>query len=224
MTDRSLRLSNGPGLGGRIFGAVFGAVFAAGGVFFAAMVVVGDRFLGGFGGSGQCVDPGDVAGLPPGVLPAGVDTCSGWMPEHLGPLGVVGVVAGGGFALVGLSLSVWSLRAAAWLEGSVLRVRGAFRTRAVDLATADITVGMVTHTDDDNRHRRVPTLVARDPASGRRVKLSLSGAGMDRLPPTELRALAEAMTAGRPVSQTDAWRTASQLQQMADNPLELPLH
>jgi hypothetical protein len=104
----------------------------------------------------------------------------------------------------------------------VLRVRGAFRTRAVDLSTADITVGMITHTDD-NRHRRVPTLVARDPASGRRVRLSLNGAGLDRLPPAELRALAEAMTAGRPVSQTDAWRTASHLQQMADNPLELPL-
>jgi MFS family permease len=127
------------------------------------------------------------------------------------------------FPGLGLSVAMWWLRAAAWLDGTTLRIRGAFRSRRIDLATADVTLGTVTHTSEGTGYQRVPVLVARDPASGRRVKLSLSGAGMDRLPPVELRALADAMIAGRPEeSPADAWQVASHLRQMADNPLDLP--
>ena len=204
MGEQSLRLSNGPGVAGRVIGAVFGVVFAVGGLFFAAMAVAGDRFLDGFGGVDQCVDPGDIAGLPADALPTDVTGCSGWLPDHIGPLGVAGLVLGGGLALLGLSVALRSLRAAAWLEGTTLRVRGAFRSRTVDLTTAEVTVGTVTHTGEHNRYRRVPILATRDPASGRRVRLSLGGGSMDRLPPAELRALADAMTAGRPVSQVES--------------------
>lgn len=58
---------------------------------------------------------------------------------------------------------------------------------------------------------------------GRRLTLARNGAGMDRLPPADLRALADAMIAGRPVPDVDVWRVASQPHQMADNPLDLPL-
>jgi hypothetical protein len=223
MTERSLRLSNGPGRAGRIIGVVVGVVFAAGGLLFAAMAAIGDRFLEGFGDTSRCVDPADVAGLPPYALPPDVAVCSGWLPDHIGWFGAAGLVVGGGFALIGLSVAMRSLRAASWLEGTVLRVRGAFRTRRIDLATADVTLGTVTQAVDDNHYHRVPTLVARDPASGRRVRLSLSGTGMDRLPPAELRAVAGAVTTARPVSEVDAWRVAAHLQQMADNPLDLPM-
>jgi hypothetical protein len=222
MNEQVLRLSNGPGLAGRIFGAVIGAVFVAGGLFFAVMAVAGERFVEDFGGMDQCVDPDDLAGVPADVLPPDVAVCSGWVPPHIGLFGWFGLVFGGGLALLGLFLAMRWLRAAAWLDGTTLRVRGALRSRVVDLAVADVTLGTVTYTDDNHRSSRVPMLVARDPASGSSVKLPLSGAGVDRLPPAELRALADAMTTGRPSSQADAWQAASHLRQMADNPLDLP--
>jgi hypothetical protein len=221
MSERSPRLSNGPGPAGRILGAVVGAVFVAGGVCFAVMAVTGEGFLDDSGGTGPCVDSDDLARVPAEVLPPDVAVCSGWLPPHIGLFGWSGLVIGGGLALLGLFLTARWLRAAAWLDGTTLRVRGAFRSRVVDLAVADVTLGTVTYTGDDHRSRRVPMLVARDPASGRRVKLPLSGARMDRLPPAELRALADAMTTGRPSSQTEAWQAASQLRQMADDPLGL---
>jgi hypothetical protein len=222
MVDRSVRLSNGPGPAGRVIGVVVGAVFAGGGLLFAAMTVAGDRFMDDFPSSGQCTDPSDLGGIPADALPPEVTVCSGFQPAHLGALGVAGLVVGAGLVLLGLFIAARSVRAATWLDGTVLRVRGAFRSRTVDLATADVTVGTVTHADDEHRQYRVPTLVARDPVSGRRVQLPLSGAGLDRLPPAELRAIAEAVSAGRPGSQVDAAQVASHLRQMADNPLDLP--
>lgn len=206
-----------------MIGVVVGVVFAAGGVLFAGMGLAGDRLLDGFGGASQCAEPGDLGGLPPDALPPGVAVCTVPASAHVGAVGVMGLVVGGGVALLGLFVVVRSLRAAVWLEGTVLRVRGAVRSRRVDLATAEVTLGMVTHTGDEG-YRRVPTLQARDRAGGRPVRLSLSGGGgLDRLPPAELRALADAVTAGRPVSHGDAWQVATQLRQLADNPLDLPL-
>ncbi|WIN00555.1 hypothetical protein ACTOB_004269 [Actinoplanes oblitus] len=222
MNERSLRLSSSPGLAGRVFGAVVGAVFMAGGLLFAVMAVVGERFVDDFGGMDQCVDSDSLGGVPEDVLPPDIAVCSGWLPSHIGLFGWFGLVLGGGFALLGLFLTLRWLRAAAWLDGTTLRVRGALRSRVVDLAVADVTLGTVTYTHDDHRSSRVPILVARDPASGSSVKLPLSGGGMDRLPPRELRALADAVTTGRPSSQVDAWQAASYLRQMADNPLDLP--
>jgi hypothetical protein len=223
MSEPSLRLSNSPGPAGRILGAVVGAVFVAGGTFFAVLAVAGERFFETFGGVDRCAEPGGVTGMPADGFPPDIDDCSGWLPPHLGPVGWVGLVLGGGFALLGLFLILRCLRAAAWLDGTTLRVRGALRSRVVDLAVADITLGTVTYTDDDHRSRRVPMLLARDAASGRRVKLPLSGAGVDRLPPAELRALADALTTGRPSAPADTWQAASQLRQTADNPLNLPM-
>ncbi|WP_436532739.1 hypothetical protein [Actinoplanes sp. HUAS TT8] len=224
MPNEPRRLSTGSTTAARIIGAVFGLVFASFGVLFAAGVLFTET-LGPFGATSDCVKPDDVAGLPPELLPDGLDYCGSWLPDGISVFGVVAVLAGGFFALVGLLIVLASLRgSAAWLDGASLRVRRTFGTRTVDLSTADVTAGIVTHTSSDEtrtRVRRVPTLIARDPATGRKVTLALQGTGLDRLPPPELRALADAITINRPESDVDAYRIAQQLREMADNPLEL---
>ncbi len=225
MVNESRRLSTGSSVGARVIGAVFSLTFAA----FGALFAEGAMFMGAFdpfGGDSDCVTPDDVAGIPSDLLPGDIAYCHSWLPERLGFFEIVGLLVGGLFVLLGLLGFVAALRGtAAWLDGSRLRVRRVFRTGTVDLSTADVTAGIVTHsnTSDEGltRVRRVPTLVARDPASGRKVTLSLTGTAMDRLPPVELRALADAITVGRPESDVDAYRVAQQLREMADNPLEL---
>ncbi|AEV87290.1 hypothetical protein ACWT_6275 [Actinoplanes sp. SE50] len=227
MDNQARKLSTGSTVGGRIFGAAFGLVFAGAGVLFAAADVFADSF-DPFRAMSDCVTSGDVAGIPADALPSGVTTCD-WLHEGLTAFQIAGLLAGGLFALVGLLIVVASVRgSAAWLDGSRLRVRRTFGTRVVDLATADVTAGIVTHTDSSDsgpvRVRRVPTLVAREPATGRKVTLALQGISLDRLPPVELRALADAIVIGRPESDVDAFRVAEQLRAMADDPLELHRH
>ena len=225
MVNESRRLSTGSTVGARIVGAVFSLALTAFGVAFTAVVL----FAGSFDPSREtsdCVTPDDIAGIPSDVLPSDIAYCQSWMPQRLGPVEIVGLLAGGAFALLGVLAMVSSLRGtAAWLDGSRLRVRSTFRTSTVDLSTADITAGIVPHTDTSDegrpRVRRIPTVLARDPASGRNVTLSLQGTSLDLIPPVELRALADAITIGRPESDVDASRVAQQLRQMAGNPLEL---
>jgi hypothetical protein len=101
-------------------------------------------------------------------------------------------------------------------------VRGAIRTRTVDLATATITAGATTYRRNRATTResteRAPTLIAEDAAGGHRVTIPLHGVGMAQLPPPELRALAEALT---PNQDRDARNLAARLRTMADNPLGL---
>jgi hypothetical protein len=226
MVNESRRLSTGSTVGARIIGAVFGLAVAAFGVVFAAWVLFVEE-SGQLGGTRDCVVTSDhVVGVPPDALPSDVGYCHAWLPDRLGPVEIVGLLAGGVFVLLGVLATGASLRGtAAWLDGTRLRVRSTFRTRTVDLSTAEVTAGIVTHTHtgdgERTRVRRVPTLVAKDPASRRKVTLSLSGRNLDRMPPAELRALADAITVGRPESDEDARRVAEQLREMAENPLEL---
>jgi hypothetical protein len=226
MVNESRRLSTGPTPAGRIVGAVFGVVvLTAVGLFFASLGFI-DELLDLFAGhTSTCLTESDIAHLPPELM-TGIDLCNSWSMTDLGPGQIAGLLLGAATVLLGVFLALGTLRDATWLEGSVLRVRGAVRTRTVDLATAEVTAGIVTHSSTNDTgvtsSRRVPTLVARDPVSGRRLTLRLRGAAMDRLPPAELRALADAIVVGRPESDTDAYRVATQLREMADNPLELP--
>ena len=103
---------------------------------------------------------------------------------------------------------------AVWLDGTTVRVRQALGTRSVDLARADVCVEQVTgRTTDGGRLviAQTPTLVARDPGSGRRVAVPL------RLPGYELRRLADAMTLGRSAigRDQDAHVIAGRLRAMA---------
>jgi hypothetical protein len=75
------------------------------------------------------------------------------------------------------------LTAGAWLDGTTLSMRVAFRTTSVDLATADIHCGL-----------QGKTLIARDPRSGSTLTLTLRRPGSVRLPSAQLRAVAEAIS------------------------------
>jgi hypothetical protein len=218
--NEKLRLSVGPTPAARVAGAVSGVVFAGFGLLFALGAVAIGRF---FGDPPAAVEAPDVCTFEDGAL-----SCApgGGSPvvtaDHV--VALVGVL----FALVAAYLVLKLLRTAAWLDGSTLRLRGAVRTRSVDLATADVSAGVAESRvgDDDARYvrvSRVPTLVARDRASGRRVVLQLRGLGLNTLPAYELRALADAMTVGRPEEgrDADAHVVAGQLRALAGNPLGL---
>lgn len=227
LSDR-LRLSIGAPPAQKVIGVVCGLVFAAGGVAFAVLPLVVDGWLrNAFGADESCPVPSEISGIPPDLLPPEVRECvsnGSWFngADGFDAMRLIGL-AGIPFALIGLYLALSSLRTAAWLEGTRATVRRAWWTRTVDLATAAITAGTVTHRRNQDTSRefieRLPTLIARDPASGRGVTIPLHGIGMAQLPPPQLRALAEAMT---PNPDGDARTLANQLRTMADNPLGLP--
>ena len=132
------------------------------------------------------------------------------------------------------SVQVWTVmrlfRAAAWLEGTTLVVRGAFTVRRCDLATAPhVTLDSVPETTTVYTGnaalpvatgRRIPRLTAYDSAR-RPVRVHLIDmAGRRWLPPPKLHALADAILAGaRPEPQArQAWWVASGLRAMAADP------
>lgn len=227
---QSLSIGGTPGQ--RVFLTLFGLVFTAMATVFVLLPVLGagllDRVLGN-GTDFGCVTSGD---LPSGELPPGFADCASSdsifsvdaITSGVGLIGLCGVP----FVLVGLYMVLRALRTAAWLEGTLLGVRGAFGSRIVDLSTAEVSASVTTHQRGEHEpgprtlHRR-QELVARDPASGRRVVLPLSGVGMANLPPHELRALADAITSGRPTDDrnADVHNLANQLRSMASNPLGL---
>ena len=221
------RLSIGPPPAQKAFGVVFGAVFAAAGAAFAVLPFVVDGWLRhAFGADDSCPTSSEISGIPPELLPPSVRECvsdGSWFNggDGFGPLRLIGLF-GVPFVLVGLYLAASSLRTAAWLEGTRATVRGAIRTRTVDLATATITAGAHTYRRNRETSReslaQLPTLIATDPADGRRVTIPLHGIGLAQLPPPELRALADAMTAN---PDRDARAVATQLRTMADDPLGL---
>ncbi|MFC4148184.1 hypothetical protein ACFO0M_18175 [Micromonospora mangrovi] len=222
MSHEKLRLSVGAGPGQRAFASVVGVLFAAFGAVFVLLPIVADRLLARLTGVG---DPfpsyEDARDVPPGMLPPELtDGSSGG--GGLGAGRLVGL-CGLPFVLLGLYLLLRTLRTAAWLDGTRASVRGALVTRTVDLATADVSAGAVPYRAAEQTVLRVPTVVARDPASGRRVTIPLQGMGLATLPGYELRALADAITAGRPTDgrHADAHALAGQLRTMAERPLGL---
>lgn len=149
----------------------------------------------------------------------------------------------GAFLSVALSvlvlLALWSVlfwtvmrlfRAAAWLEGTTVVVRGAFTVRRCDLATAPhVTLDSVSETTTVSTGntslpvptgRHIPRLTAYDSAR-RPVRVYLVDTTARRwLPPPKLHALADAILAGaRPEPQArQAWWVASGLRAMAADP------
>ncbi|MFC4020424.1 hypothetical protein ACFOW4_21120 [Micromonospora sp. GCM10011542] len=225
MTNEPLRLSVGASPGQRAVTVLAGAFCAAVGLVFVALPLLADGLLRRMTGPGDTFASYESArDVPPGLLPPGLSDGGGGGEAGLGPGRLVGL-CGLPFALLGLYLVLRVLRTAAWLDGTRARVRGAFGSRTVDLATADIEAGMVTYRQARDGRRdtvqRVPTLVARDPETRRRITIPLRGMGLATLPPYQLRALADAMTAGRPAGGRDgeAHALAAQLRAMAERPL-----
>jgi hypothetical protein len=217
-----LTLSIGAAPAQKVFGVVFGGLFAAAGVAFTLLPFAVDGWLRGtFGADESCPTSSEISGIPPELLPPSVRECvsdGSWFngADGFGAMRLIGLL-GIPFVLVGGYLVLSALRTAGWLEGTRATVRGAIRTRTVDLGTATVTAGATTYRRNRDTTHQVPTLVARDPA-GHRVTIPLHGVGMAQLPPAELRALAEALTANR---NRDARTLATQLRAMAENPLGL---
>jgi hypothetical protein len=215
--NEKLRLSTTPPVLGRAIGVFVGLMFVVVGTVFAVLPLVADgwlRELTGGGGGGSC---DGVAGLPPDALPPELRDCAGAVPAGLGPIRFIGLI-GIPFALIGLYTIVRVLRAAAWLDGTRLHVRQAFTARQVDLATAEVSIDLVTRRTTHDGHltiRQIPTLIARDLDAARPVRLPLL------LPVAELRALSEAIAAGRAPEgrDRDALLVADQLRAAADHPL-----
>ncbi len=216
MTNERIPLSVGAGPGQRALATVVGIVFTAFGAVFVLLPMVADRLLARLTGYG---DPfpsyDDARDLPPGMLPPALHD-----PAVPAPFRLIGL-CGLPVVLLGLYLLLRVLRTAAWLEGTRASVRGAFGTRTVDLATAEVHGGTVAYQAGRDAVVRVPTVIARDRDTARRVTIPLQGMGLATLPPYELRALADAIITGRPNSgrDADAHALAGQLRAMADNPL-----
>ncbi|MDP9819904.1 hypothetical protein [Spirilliplanes yamanashiensis] len=226
MINERVRLSVGAVGAQRVIGVVAGLVFVAGGTAFAVLPALASRWMTGFGGQaggGECtVEGGTVDDLPPGLLEELGCSRSSSPFDWFEPVQLIGLL-GLPFVVLGLGLVLRVLRSAVWLEGTHADVRGAVRTRRVDLSTAEITAGAVEQGSGHNRVR-IPVLVARDPATGRRVTISLRGNAGGYLPPDELRALADAITRNRPGDggrHGDAHAMARQLRERAERPLAI---
>ncbi|MBQ0903076.1 hypothetical protein [Micromonospora sp. U21] len=228
MRIEELRLSVGASPGERTVSVLAGVFVAAVGAAFVVLPLIADGLLR------QLTGPGDgfasyeeARDLPPGMLPPALrDSGGGGGWDQSGSGRLVGL-CGLPFALLGVYLVLRVLRTAAWLHGSRARVRGAFGSRTVDLATAriDAVVPYREAGDDDPRARghRAPAIVATDHDSGRRVTIPLRGMGLPTLPPSELRALADAITTGRPTGggrDGDAHAVAGALRRLAEHPLD----
>lgn len=94
---------------------------------------------------------------------------------------------------LGLYGLLWTARYSAWLSGSVLSVRGAFTTRAADLAVSTVR-GEIR--PGHPRHRPTVHLVARDTATGRKVDLRLGTVDHIELTPPQMDALSDAVAQG----------------------------
>ncbi|MGC4876303.1 hypothetical protein ACLQ26_08595 [Micromonospora sp. DT43] len=212
MTNHQLRLSVGASAGQRTVAVVTGVLVAAFGAAFLLVPLLAGGLLLRLSGPGDGFASYEEArDLPPGMLPPALRESGG----SAGPGPVLGL-CGLPFVLLGVYLVLRVLRTAAWLEGSRVRVRGALRSRTVDLAIAAI--DSRSHGDLSARADRLPAVVVTDRASGQRITIPLWGMGLPLLPPSELRALADAFAAGRPgaAPSDEARAVAADLRRLAD--------
>ncbi|MEV7988806.1 hypothetical protein [Micromonospora sp. NPDC085948] len=223
MTNQELRLSVGASPAQRTWAVVVGVFIAAVAAAFVVLPLVAGGVLGRLSGPGDPFSSYEEArDVPPGMLPPALRDADGGA-DHAGLSPFIGL-CGLPFVLLSIYLVLRVLRTAAWLEGSHVRVRGAFRTRDVDLATARIDAASLSYgepADDFPAGRqRTPAIIATDHEDGRRVTIALQGMGLSSLPPSELRALADAITTGRPVDgrDGDAHAVARQLRRLAEHP------
>ena len=221
MITERLRLSTGAPRAQQVLGAILGGLFATAGAAFVLLPFVVDGWLRhAFGADESCPTSSEISGIPPELLPPSVRECvadGSWFNggDGFGAMRLIGLL-GIPFVLVGIYLALSAVRSAAWLEDTKVSVRGALRTRTVDLATATVTAGATTYRRNQHTTGQAPTLIARDPA-GAAVTVPLYGTGLAQLPGPELRALADAL----PDRDPDARAMAIQLRTMADNPLGL---
>ncbi|WP_433537158.1 hypothetical protein ACQPZK_04985 [Micromonospora sp. CA-249363] len=209
MANQGLRLSVGASAGQRTLAVVTGVLVAAVGAAFVLGPVIAGGLLRRLTGPGDGFATYEEArDLPPGMLPPALRESEGGSGRGLF-LGLCGLP----FVLLGVYLVLRVLRTAAWLDGSRVHVRGALRSRTVDLATARVDPGSYGGTEGRGGP---PAIIVIDRVSGQRATIPLRGMGLPVLPPSELRALADAFDAGGPEAAPDARAVAAHLRRLAD--------
>ncbi|MEV4415410.1 hypothetical protein [Catellatospora sp. NPDC049609] len=222
MSQPRLALSIGVPTGIKIFATVVAAFMIGGSVLFAVLASGLSFFarttVNSTVGDGDFhID--DNGNLVPGPAPdPGSDIAAG--------ISVIGLAGAGCALLVSLVavyflLRVW--RTAAWLDGTVLTVRGALSSKTADLSTSIVNGGsrlQAVGAGDSRTLHRVQVLQVADPRSGVQLTLPLRGAGLAMLPAGQLTALADAITRGR--SRTEATESsfvvADRLREFARDP------
>jgi hypothetical protein len=211
-----LRLSIGASPAGKVFVVCFG-IFG--------LLIAG--FIATVAWAGNSMANNMFSGLFPSGVSADV---GGGLAQQSGFVGTAFLVFG--FCTVPFVLLLGyvvlsTLRRAAWLEGTIVTMRGAVTTKRVDLATAAVQGDSVTyrHSSAGGDGRSVvyivPALAARDRSTGTSIKIPLRGQGLKRLPSDQLRALAAAMMSRRQPSDPDyqdAAALANSMVTMAANP------
>jgi hypothetical protein len=212
-----IRLSVGASTAVKVVVVVIGLIGLAMSGLFVAVAWLGGTLasnaLGGIDGSSAPGDPG--AGLA----------------ENAGAIGSIFTVFGFcalPFALLLGYLVLLTLRRSAWLQGTMVSMRGAFRTKRVDLSTAEVQGDTVSyrqhHTGPMANYvtvYTVPALAARDRRTGTKIKIPLRGQGLKRLPSDQLRALVDAMMSDRTPADPNyptAAALADSMLSMAANP------
>jgi hypothetical protein len=130
------------------------------------------------------------------------------------------------FALIGIFALLYVWRYGAWLDGTIVSKRGAFRTQRADLATAEISMGGINHAQDHHHGLReyqttirIPALVLTIAQTGRAMKIPLRGQGFDLLPASQLSALAAGLETNRSASAQRARAIGARLRSLAADPL-----
>ncbi|MFI5927128.1 hypothetical protein ACIA3K_14210 [Micromonospora sp. NPDC051543] len=210
MTNQGLRLSVGASAGHRALAVVTGVLVAGVGAAFVLGPVLAGGLLRRLTGPGDGFASYEEArDLPPGMRPPALrESASGAEQPGL-LLGLCGLP----FVLLGIYLVLRVLRTAAWLDGTRVLVRGALRSRTVDLATAR--VDPASYRDPEGRGG-LSAIVVTDRVDAQRVTIPLRGMGLPVLPPSELRALAEAFSVAGPDAASDTRAVAAELRRLAD--------
>jgi hypothetical protein len=163
-----------------------------------------------------------------------VAVLGGAVDGNVGGLAVGLVFIGLGVGIV-VAMVKWLRRGRTWVDGTVLVVKGPYGPeRRCDLSTAVVEIdsvtehktvstynpGTQTYTSSSVPVGRIPRLVIRDQGSGKVIRLPLRKPRGGFLPADQLRALADAIAAGRrPEPHAEqADRIAAGLRQLADNP------
>jgi hypothetical protein len=187
-----VELSVGPSRVAKVFGAVIGVVGLGMAGVFVLITWLASGLVDGL--AGAVGDLGPTTPDDPAVAIA--DTASGATPF----LRIAGLVCALPVALLFGYLVLRILRSRSWLDGTTVVQRGAFSTRRVDLAAAEVKGDAVTHTQTHGHYRYIYTIAAvaaRDPRRGTTVKIPLRGQGLKRLPAPELTAIAHSIMAVR---------------------------
>ncbi|MGC4853121.1 hypothetical protein ACLQ24_06900 [Micromonospora sp. DT4] len=181
MANQELRLSVGASAGQRTLAVVTGVLVAAIGAAFVLVPLIAGGLLRRLTGPGDgFASYEDARDLPPGMLPPALRKSEEGSGRGLF-LGVCGLP----FVLLGVYLVLRVLRTAAWLDGTRVHVRGALRSRTVDLATARVDPGSYRAAGDDASARGDRSaIVVTDQVGGQRATIPLRGMGLPVLPPS----------------------------------------